>query len=75
MCQTPLLFKELVSDAMMPFESSSVGGGRAQLCAGDAFLSARALVFVDQPSTALLLCSLPVSAEFQLNYTRLSNAV
>lgn len=29
-CQTPLLFKELVSDAMMPFESSGIGGGGRQ---------------------------------------------
>lgn len=49
-CQTPLLSKELVSDAMMPFESRGVGvgGGReggVSYVVSTFFLSVRALVF------------------------------
>lgn len=49
-CQTPSLSKELVSDAMMPFESRGVGvgGGReggVSYVVSTFFLSVRALVF------------------------------
>lgn len=49
-CQTPLLSKELVSDAMIPFESRGVGvgGGReggVSYVVSTFFLSVRALVF------------------------------
>lgn len=71
-CQTPLLSKELVSDAMMPFESRGVGvgGGReggVSYVMSTFFSQYDLWSLLEQPSTALVLCSLLISAEFQLS--------